>query len=134
GGGGAATGGGSGAGGGGGSGAAGGGSGTGGGGAATGGGSGAGGGGAATGGGSGAGGGGASGPPTTLIFSDEFERTSGSDLGAGWSISTGLWLTTSGRAQSDLTGNDLVVVAGKTCSDCRVDANVVGFGVPQTGV
>jgi hypothetical protein len=72
--------------------------------------------------------------PTGLLFSDPFSRTTGDDqaLGPNWSIA-GLWYANS-RAISDLTGTDLATETVVRCGDCQVQADVIGFGVPDTAI
>ena len=62
-----------------------------------------------------------------MIFSDNFNRTLSSGLGANWTIVSGRWLDDS-RANSDSDELDRATVAGVSCRDCRIDARVVGFG------
>lgn len=71
-------------------------------------------------------------PGGTVLFADDFTRT-GQSLGADWTQASGLWLT-QGRAVSDRDGGDLAIERAATCADCRVEARVVGFGVPETAI
>ncbi|HVE85332.1 MAG TPA: hypothetical protein VND93_20910, partial [Myxococcales bacterium] len=67
----------------------------------------------------------------TLLLSDAFNRT-GTSLGGSWGT-YGLWRT-DGRAYTDSTGADLAFTSGASCADCRVEANLIGFGVQEVGV
>lgn len=71
-------------------------------------------------------------PPSGTLFSDHFDRSGGS-LGADWSVGAGTFYA-DGRAVSDHSGGDRVTELAATCADCRVQASVIGFGVPETGV
>lgn len=66
-----------------------------------------------------------------LLFADDFNRQARA-LGPNWQA-TGLWYT-DGRAVSDLNGEDRATESVATCADCRVEAEVIGFGVPDTAV
>ena len=65
--------------------------------------------------------------PPTVIFSDNFNRTSG--LGSNWRVVSGSWHTsaTTPRAESDLDGSDQAVVQNLSCADCTVSAQVINF-------
>ena len=66
-------------------------------------------------------------PPSGVLFSDAFDRSDLSGLGAKWTVSSGAYITDS-RANADRDGFDQAYVKGVTCSDCRIDARMVGFG------
>lgn len=68
-----------------------------------------------------------------LLFFDDFSRTSASGLGSDWEATSGLWVT-SGAAISDLDGDDLARALPAACADCRVEASVLGFGVPEAAL
>lgn len=73
-------------------------------------------------------------PPTSdgsLLFSDDFARQT-NGLGASWSTQ-GVWYT-DGRAITDADTLDLARVSSLSCADCRIQASVLGFGVPVVGV
>lgn len=72
-------------------------------------------------------------PAGTVLFSDDFNR-SGSTLGSQWVQDLGLWLTNGQVAASDSSSSDLAHVPSVNCRDCRVEAAVVGFGVPETAL
>ena len=65
-------------------------------------------------------------PPTGTIFSDNFNRSSPDNLGSGWTIAQGRFITDT-RANSDLDGLDRAIVTGVTCGDCRIDSRLVAF-------
>src|SRR6185295_9095513 len=64
-------------------------------------------------------------PQTGVLFSDDFNRTSG--MGSAWRINAGLWRTPGTRAESDLDGTDQATVQSLSCADCSVQARVVNF-------
>ena len=77
----------------------------------------------------------AAGAAEALLASDDFGTNIPPDdgLGPNWQV-TGLWYVDAGRAISDLDGTDRAELTGKTCVDCRVEASVDGFGVPEVGL
>jgi outer membrane protein assembly factor BamB len=70
-----------------------------------------------------------------VAFADDFRSNIAPDdgLGAGWTVS-GLWYVNGGQAVSDLDEPNLAAIVGHDCADCRIEASVVGFGVPETAV
>jgi hypothetical protein len=64
-----------------------------------------------------------------VLFADAFERTA-RGLGDAWSTS-GLWKTQLGRAETNLNGPNRAAARDVACADCRVEARVLGFGVPE---
>jgi hypothetical protein len=68
------------------------------------------------------------------LFFDAFERDDAFDLGPAWTIVRGAWLTRRGRGESNLHGGDRAAVSGVRCADCRVEARVLGFAVPETAI
>ncbi len=74
------------------------------------------------------------GAPSTL-FSDSFSRNIPPDngLGAGWSLPQGFWYD-DGRAVTDSGSGNLAVETAAACGDCRVQADVIGFGSPETAI
>ena len=61
------------------------------------------------------------------LFSDNFNRTDGSGLGANWRIVSGAWITDT-RANADRDARDQAAVLNLSCGDCSVTARAVGFG------
>ena len=72
-------------------------------------------------------------PPSGVLFTDHFERTSATDLGPAWTIQAGAFRTNS-KANSNLDGVDRAAVTGIQCADCRIDVRAVGFGVAETAI
>lgn len=70
----------------------------------------------------------------TLLFRDDFTQQIPPDegLGTDWTVS-GAWYE-KGGALADLDAPDLAQEVPVTCADCRVEAKVLGFGVPEIGV
>ena len=64
-------------------------------------------------------------PQSGVLFSDDFNRTTG--MGAAWRVIAGLWRTPGTRAESDLDGSDRVAVQSLSCADCSVQARVLNF-------
>ncbi|GAC1343929.1 MAG: hypothetical protein NVSMB23_18280 [Myxococcales bacterium] len=77
------------------------------------------------------------GPPgaTAVLFSDDFSQPIRRDdgLGARWTVS-GLWFSPGGQAVTDLDGVDQALETAASCADCRVEARVLGYGVPETAI
>ncbi|WP_228530934.1 MULTISPECIES: sialidase family protein [Myxococcaceae] len=71
-------------------------------------------------------------PAGTLLLSDDFGRNAAS-LGSAWTQVSGVYFT-DGRAASDRDSGNQAYANGATCRDCRVEATVLGFGVPETGL
>ena len=71
--------------------------------------------------------GGGGGTTTGVIFSDDFNRTLSSGLGANWTVAAGAWRDDN-RANSDSHPLDRATVSGVSCADCRIDAKMVNFG------
>src|SRR5438477_2246785 len=65
-------------------------------------------------------------PPTGVLFSDNFNRTSPTDLGSNWNALAGAWRS-DGRALSDRSVLNRAVTATVSCGDCRVEAKMVNF-------
>ncbi len=70
-------------------------------------------------------------PQSSVLFSDDFNRTLTSGLGPGWTIVAGLWRDNQ-KANSDLDALDRAAPAGVTCADCRVDARTVNFAAGES--
>ncbi|MFL5319322.1 MAG: sialidase family protein [Myxococcaceae bacterium] len=70
-------------------------------------------------------------PPTTTgaLFSDDFTRTT---MGTDWDVPLGAWLVRNNQVQSDRDSLNLALEKPVHCADCRVEARVIGFGVPDT--
>src|SRR5438477_1292719 len=66
-------------------------------------------------------------PPTGVLFSDNFNRTSPTDLGSNWKALAGAWRS-DGRALSDRSVLNRAVTATVSCGDCRVEAKMVNIG------
>ena len=71
-------------------------------------------------------------PSGGVLFSDNFNRTSSSDLGPNWTMLAGVWFANGISAQTDRHPLDRAVVAGVSCADCRVDARMVNFASAES--
>ncbi|TMA19044.1 MAG: hypothetical protein E6J88_18820 [Deltaproteobacteria bacterium] len=72
------------------------------------------------------GGSGGGGTTTSVIFSDDFNRTLAEGLGSKWTIAEGDWRDDN-RANSDRDQLDRATTIGASCADCRIDAKMVNF-------
>jgi hypothetical protein len=68
-----------------------------------------------------------------VLFSDDFSATNDVDLGPAWIIASGAWRS-DGIAETGFDGDNQATVADVSCRDCSVEAKVLGFGAPETGV
>lgn len=66
-------------------------------------------------------------PSGQRLFADAFTR-SGASLGSNWREVRGRWHT-DGRAVTDLDGVSQASPNHAPCADCRVEAQVIGFGI-----
>ncbi|MDC0713049.1 hypothetical protein POL68_31595 [Stigmatella sp. ncwal1] len=71
--------------------------------------------------------------PGALLFEDDFAAPVTRGLGSAWTVK-GLWYAKSGRAISDLDGEDLALAIPANCADCRVEAQVQHFAEEEAGL
>src|ERR1700686_1303575 len=71
----------------------------------------------------------------TLLASDDFSIATapGRGLGQAWGLA-GSWYANRARAITDSNGHLAAQLLRHTCDDCRVQARLVGFGVPETAL
>jgi hypothetical protein len=72
----------------------------------------------------------------STLFSDSFSRSIPPDggLGGAWTVVAGLWYDGNGYARADASFGNLAIETVARCADCRVEAEVIGFGTPETGL
>lgn len=76
----------------------------------------------------------ASGP--TTLFADDFARSVAPDGGLVspfWSVGAGRWFV-NGHAESDRDATNRVTETAASCADCRVEATIKPYGVPETSI
>jgi hypothetical protein len=71
----------------------------------------------------------------TLLFSDSFSVAHPPDTGLGpsWRVVSGLWYS-AGYAATDGRNANQANEQSASCANCRLDARMAGFGVPETGL